>query len=615
MSSFRFVEEERAVAVPARGVGLRLTEFPARCIPPDMRLVWAALVVAGCSSKGSKEGAGARAAAPAPPPAADAVCSADRWCWELPRMQGNALLAALAIARDDVWAVGEHGTILHFDGIAWRPVASPTTFDLRGLWAASARDLWAVGSDGNRPVILRGDGTTWRTVVMPALEYPAPAYDGVWGSGPDDVWIVGHGGQILHWDGTALREVPSGVNEYLHGVWGTGPDDVIAVGDGGRILHWDGATWERVGGTSYDLTGIRDGWITGDDATVMRWTGRGVEPVHRDFEGPVLGTALAIGDDLWIPQTSYDRPWRRVGDRFEDVDALGGHTVEAFAAAAPDDVWAVGGGGFIARWNGTAWSVVHEDITPSSIAIGAEVWAAGYRDVHRLDAGGWREVRDDDGLGPVFALGAHAWMPRQGSVVHWDGARWREELVSDEGWPSRVWASAPDDVWATAMGGVVHHFDGKRWSSLVVDPEEKTLGAIWGSGPGDIWAAAGRRLYRYDGRAWTAVELAVDDDVVALHGTGPGDVWAVTWDAVLRWDGAGWRRALEEEGAMFTAIHAIAPDRVLVGDYHGRIRRWNGDTWTSEESGTGCEIRAIAAGAGAVWASGPCGLLRKLDPR
>src|SRR5262245_35571670 len=37
----------------------------------------------------------------------------------------------------------------------------------------------------------------------------------VWGAGPNDIWAVGAGGTIVHFDGTAWSGVPSGTTENL----------------------------------------------------------------------------------------------------------------------------------------------------------------------------------------------------------------------------------------------------------------------------------------------------------------------------------------------------------------------------------------------------------------
>ena len=44
------------------------------------------------------------------------VCTPERWCWESALPQGNSLVAVWASSANDVWAVGEHRTAIHWDG-------------------------------------------------------------------------------------------------------------------------------------------------------------------------------------------------------------------------------------------------------------------------------------------------------------------------------------------------------------------------------------------------------------------------------------------------------------------------------------------------------------------
>ena len=61
----------------------------------------------------------------------------------------------------------------------------------------------------------------------------------------DDVWVVGD--SILHWDGNLVDRLPApAAANYLAGVWGTGPDDAWIVGSTGTLLHWNGTTWSVV---------------------------------------------------------------------------------------------------------------------------------------------------------------------------------------------------------------------------------------------------------------------------------------------------------------------------------------------------------------------------------
>jgi len=164
------------------------------------------------------------------------------------------------ISDDDVVVVGSKGVILRWDGEAWTRDASPTDLDLWGVWgpAGAGDDLWAVGGgsspDGGAPirVVLRYDGAAWREVDAPLAD------DGtwfkVWGSGPDDVVLVGSNLSLARWDGESFAEAdlppppnPAAINDLIS-VWGTGPDRFAVTGgrNAGLALTWDGTDWRYV---------------------------------------------------------------------------------------------------------------------------------------------------------------------------------------------------------------------------------------------------------------------------------------------------------------------------------------------------------------------------------
>jgi photosystem II stability/assembly factor-like uncharacterized protein len=84
-------------------------------------------------------------------------------------------------------------------------------------------------------------------------------YD-VWASSPEDVFVVGSQGLILHFDGQGWTQqrLPSS-GESLRAVHGSGPDDIWAVGDQGALVHFDGASWiEQGSGTDQNLSSV---WV------------------------------------------------------------------------------------------------------------------------------------------------------------------------------------------------------------------------------------------------------------------------------------------------------------------------------------------------------------------
>ena len=73
------------------------------------------------------------------------------WTVEVPA--APPLYDVWAVSSTDVFAVGESGTILHYDGTSWSPRERLPVPDLQGFWGTSAGDVNVVGSWG---VILRG---------------------------------------------------------------------------------------------------------------------------------------------------------------------------------------------------------------------------------------------------------------------------------------------------------------------------------------------------------------------------------------------------------------------------------------------------------------------------
>ena len=94
---------------------------------------------------------------------------------------------------NDVWAVGDGGIIIRWDGTSWNNVTSPVpvTKTLFSVNMVNSTNGWAVGSDG---CIIHWDGASWSNVTSPT---------GAWLScvnmvSSTDGWIVGADG-IYRW--------------------------------------------------------------------------------------------------------------------------------------------------------------------------------------------------------------------------------------------------------------------------------------------------------------------------------------------------------------------------------------------------------------------------------
>ena len=176
-------------------------------------------------------------------------------------------------------AVGVNGFAWKFvpATAGWR-VTSPTgtTFDLWDVWGTSPTNVYAVGESGT---ILRYEGTAWsQESGVPTSQ----SLNGVWGTSPTDIYAVGDYGTIVHFDGASWTAQNSGTLEHLHGIWGLRPNEIYVVGYGGTILHFNGTTWlHDTGPTTADLFDVWGSavtgtlWAVGRSGVVFKKTGAG----------------------------------------------------------------------------------------------------------------------------------------------------------------------------------------------------------------------------------------------------------------------------------------------------------------------------------------------------
>lgn len=165
----------------------------------------------------------------------------------------------------EIWAVGNAGAALRFDGSVWQPVETGVEVPLWGVFVFGPSEVWAVGGDAftmtTPGVILRYDGNAWTESPLPTLDRDSGAIFKIFGVSPDDLHAVGARGVLLHYDGSAWAQMDSGIAKDMISLWGTAADNIVAVGgrSGGVVGRWDGSSWtlEDVG----TLPGLNGVWM------------------------------------------------------------------------------------------------------------------------------------------------------------------------------------------------------------------------------------------------------------------------------------------------------------------------------------------------------------------
>ena len=156
------------------------------------------------------------------------------WQFTHPLPQGNDLNGVYALDETHLIAVGDHGAIVQYAvGGDATAMNQNTSLNFHGTWGSAKNDWFAVGEKG---LIMHYDGQAW----TPMNSGVTVDLNDVWGSDSSNVFAVGKSGTIVHYDGTSWSNMAAVTTQDLNCVSGTGPYDVYFGGDSGTILHYDG---------------------------------------------------------------------------------------------------------------------------------------------------------------------------------------------------------------------------------------------------------------------------------------------------------------------------------------------------------------------------------------
>jgi hypothetical protein len=329
----------------------------------------------------------------------------------------------------DIFVVGDHGAILHFDGTTWSPMQSGTTVDLGSTWGASGSDVYASGTTYQyyesplASAILHYDGSTWSSVRNFPTTQKIEILAGLWGMDSSNVFVAG--GEIFGYE-TASNPLVQGIIFQYNGVsWS------IAWQYGAFYLGY--FTFAGIWGSS-----------ASDVFAVGNWD-------NEDLINPVSGFVVAHFDgNSWTPMHSASN----VG---------GYYHLSAIWGASHSNVFAVGNSGYpnygdmVLHYDGSQWS---EMSVPEGGGGLYSVWGTSST--------------------AVFSTGA---TPSMGYVLYYDSYDWSRANLDNNTLFYGLWGASPHDVFTAGDSGqgVIYHYNGSSWSPIDVGANIAGLAGIWGT--------------------------------------------------------------------------------------------------------------------------------------
>lgn len=239
----------------------------------------------------------------------------------------------LVISSTDIWVSGGYNTLLHYDGTSWTKQDVGEYAIINDMWGSSGTDIWASLNDMKdlesgtyiaKPGLIHYNGTSWTRRHYDEDMY----FTYMWGSSSTDIWAAGHLGELIHYNGTSWTKHDIAEKIFIYSIWGSSSTDIWACGDEGKLFHYDGISWKE----------------------------------HH--------TGIELMDFEW--ESDSARTW------------FGGN-LNCIWGSSSTDIWACGYEGALLHYDGISWTKHHSGIDTELVSIwgssSTDIWACGYKGV------------------------------------------------------------------------------------------------------------------------------------------------------------------------------------------------------------------------------------------
>ncbi len=487
-----------------------------------------------------------------------------------------------------LFAVGENGKLLHYENGKWETVITGNYNTLNGIFGLSSTNIIAVGDNGT---VLTFDGTSWTAEEWDdEATWTNDDFHAVWAHSSSKIWVGGEGGRNIHWDGTEWKDQSTPGGNDVRGMWGVSDQNVWAVTNG-QIWRFK-TTWENEFDAGVDL---HDVWadVASEPGNVTVWAaGNGSNVFKRD--------ALS-----WSQQPDVSNGFPNDA-HFRGI--MGGNGTGAISPAG--GIWVVSSDGRFAyndpdgKWifpaltrSVTAFYGVAGDPL-NQFAVGSDCLAL------QQDDGEWLEAPIDDGTcadgsggsdfnamwgdgtgATIFAVGEN------GMIKSWDGAAWLEDVTFTEN------SSHNNDIWGMdaanmflVQSGATFIWNGVTWQNTGGG------GGVSGTGSSmtDFWVVDGNggAVKHFDGSEWTE-QVLTSEAFTDIWSANASVLWAVgTNGTAFQYTGDWTDRSIPEDvlepgGETLNAVFTLSPFDVYVASNAGHtyIRgSAPNDEWTHQST-------------------------------
>ena len=193
----------------------------------------------------------------------------EKWTLHFDLHLDITILAMWGSGPNSIYAVGDEGLVLHFNGLNWQRMPSGTKSALYSLWAWDDERMLAPGDFG---LMLRYNGKEWTEFNVGSENF----LYGVWGDSLSNIYAVGLSGTLAHFNGQRWQQMATRLRADLLAISGSKQAGVFIVGTHGSVMRLQDDQWlteesgTEVGLRSVCATQAGTIYAVGDRGTIIR---------------------------------------------------------------------------------------------------------------------------------------------------------------------------------------------------------------------------------------------------------------------------------------------------------------------------------------------------------
>lgn len=150
---------------------------------------------------------------------------------------------------NNIFIVGDNGSIAHYSNGTWTKMESHTTVDLQDVWGIDNEHVWATGTnigDGHS-VVLQYDGKQWTTIYDNANKPPNEKFGfrSVWTDRIDRIYLAGGSRtQLMNLNNKTFQQLNIPQQQWVaFNIRGINRRDIFQIGSAGETVHFNGVSW------------------------------------------------------------------------------------------------------------------------------------------------------------------------------------------------------------------------------------------------------------------------------------------------------------------------------------------------------------------------------------